>query len=417
MASFTDKTPTFNPYVSQQPVESMVKVGMMKQQQYDTNLEKIYQSMDDVAGLDIIHVSDQAYLKNKMKDVTGKLNTYAAGDFSSTNLTRNLRGVVSSIADDKIIKTAVQSTARVRSELGKAEAAETKGESSIVNQWALNSQIQSYLSNPTEGQSFNGEYVPYKDVDKKLMDLYEKLPDEEKVTENIFKRDALGNTLYFSPDGKKVTTDMSQGWEPQVDQVMLHQEIKGKSSNKIMKAFMASLDADDLRQLDMNGSYHYRNSSAASFISEARNYGEELKQSYKDNIESIATELVTNTNLDVGRRKQLEMSMNSYQKDLDDGVIDDKVREQITNLNNPEYFEQYKKDIYKGKYLLEKANSLEDISTKQLWKDNPKFNAIMKVKEYDLQVKNWQLKEKYTRLNYELDLLEFGLKETKERRE
>lgn len=417
MASFTDKIPTFNPYVSQQPVESMVKVGMMKQQKYDTNLERIYQSMDEVAGLDIIHGSDQAYLKNKMKEVTGNLNTYAAGDFSNNNLTRNVRGLVSSIADDDTIKTAVQSTVRVRSEVAKSEAAEKKGESSVVNQWILNTQIQDYLSNPATGQSFNGEYVPYKDVDKKLMDIYDKLPDEEKIKENIFKRDAVGNTLYFSPDCPgpkcKTTTDVSQGWEPEVDQVMLHQEIKGKSSSKIMKAFMASLDADDLRQLDMNGSYHYRNASPDTFINEARNYGEALKQSYRDNIDNIATELVTNTDLDSKRRESLETAMSSYQKDLDDGVIDDQVRNQISNLNNPTYFEQYKKDIYKGNYLLEKSNSLENISTKQLWKDNPKFNARMKVKEYDLKVKNYQLKEKYQRLNYQLDTKEFKLKQDK----
>lgn len=411
MASFTDRIPTFNPYVSQQPVESMVKVGMMKQQKYDTNLERIYQSMDEIAGLDIIHGSDQAYLKNKMNEISNRLSVYAAGDFSSNNLTRNVRGLVSSIADDDIIKTAVQSTARVRSELSKASAAEEKGKSSVVNQWALNSQIQKYLSNPAEGQSFNGVYVPYKDVDKKLMDIYDKLSDEEKVTQDIFKRDAAGNTLYYSPDGKKYTTDITQGWEPELDQVILHREIKGKSANKILKAFMASLDADDLRQLDMNGSYHYRNSTPETFIAEVKNYGEELKQSYRDNINTIAIELVTDTDLDIERKKALEMVMNSYQKDLDDGVIDEQVRNQIVNLNDTQYFEQYKKDTYKGKYLLEKANSLENISTKQLWKKNPKWQARMQVKEYDLKVKNYQLKERYQRLNYELDVKEFGLKE------
>ena len=44
MASWTDNPQAltnFNPYVSQLPVEAMVKVGMQKQQQYDEGIQKI----------------------------------------------------------------------------------------------------------------------------------------------------------------------------------------------------------------------------------------------------------------------------------------------------------------------------------------------------------------------------------------
>ena len=53
MASFTDQVPQFNPYISQLPVEAMVKVGMQKQAQYDAGVQKVQQYIDNVAGLDV----------------------------------------------------------------------------------------------------------------------------------------------------------------------------------------------------------------------------------------------------------------------------------------------------------------------------------------------------------------------------
>ena len=401
MASFKDRIPTFNPYVSQQPVEAMVQVGMMKQQQYDTNLQKIYQSMSNVAGMDIMKDADQAYLKDKMSETSQKLKVYASGDFSQNNLTRGVNNMVNSIANDEAIKTAIQSTARVRSEVAKMNQAQKDGKSSVVNEWALNNQINSWLEGTTAGEAFYGAWTPYKDVDAKLMEIYEALPETDKVSENIHKRDAKGNTLYFTKDGK-VSTDPESGGQPQIDDVMLYQEIKGKSSNKIMKAFMTSLDADDIRQLDLNASYHYRNASPETFSGEIKDYGEKLKKSYKDNIKTIAKELTTNPDLSQAAIEKLEMAMNSYQDDLDNNVIDKQVEQQLATINDPAKFEEYKKSVFKSKYLLDKANSLENLSTKTLWKENPKWNAMMKVREYDLRVKKYQLDELYKRKNYEL---------------
>ena len=54
MASYTDKIPTFNPYVQQQPVDAMLKVGMYKQQKYEEGVQRIQTAIDNVAGLDLI---------------------------------------------------------------------------------------------------------------------------------------------------------------------------------------------------------------------------------------------------------------------------------------------------------------------------------------------------------------------------
>ena len=83
MASWTDKIPTFNPYVQQLPVEAMVQVGMQKQKQYDEGIQKIQTNIDNVAGLDIAKDSDRVYLQSKLNQLGNDVRTFAAGDFSN----------------------------------------------------------------------------------------------------------------------------------------------------------------------------------------------------------------------------------------------------------------------------------------------------------------------------------------------
>ena len=65
MASYTDKIPTFNPYVEQQPVDAMLKVGVYKQQKYEEGVKKIQTNIDNVAGLDVANDVDKQYLQSK----------------------------------------------------------------------------------------------------------------------------------------------------------------------------------------------------------------------------------------------------------------------------------------------------------------------------------------------------------------
>ena len=81
MASFTDRTPQFNPYISQLPVEAMVKVGMEKQKRYEEGLQKIQTAIDNVAGLDVLRDVDKNYLQSKLNQLGGDLKVMAGADF------------------------------------------------------------------------------------------------------------------------------------------------------------------------------------------------------------------------------------------------------------------------------------------------------------------------------------------------
>ena len=90
MASWTDRIPTFNPYVEQQPIDTMLKVGVYKQQKYEEGVKRIQTNIDNVAGLDIANPVQQKYLESKLNSLGNNLTFLAAGDFSDFSLRSGL---------------------------------------------------------------------------------------------------------------------------------------------------------------------------------------------------------------------------------------------------------------------------------------------------------------------------------------
>lgn len=391
MASFKETTtPQFNPYVSQQPIEAMAKVGMQKQQQYDTNVEKIYQTASNIAGLDILNDADKEYLDNQIGTLNTKLQVFAAGDFSSNNLTSSVRGMIGGIADDEVIRTAVSSTARVRNEVGKMSKAQESGESSIVNDTALNDQISSYMSATKPGQSFSGAYIPYIDVDTKLREVYESIEDTDITIDNPFQRNAQGETLYYaSKDDRVGSTDSTKG-ERRIDNVMLKKSVKGKSAEKILNNFYTSLSADELRQLDMNGKFHYRGADAETFIAGIKEAGNTKKDFYTKTIERIAIELETNKNLSADEIKEFQKISEGYQTALNSGEIDKEMSSQIEALQDPNKVEALKASIYTDQYLRNMAINLETESVSIEYVKSEHFSAEMKIKDYNQKIREYQ---------------------------
>ena len=110
MASWTDRIPTFNPYVAQLPVEAMVQVGMQKQKQYDEGIQKIQTNIDNIAGLDIIRDIDKTYLQSKLNQLGNDIRTVAAGDFSNFQLVNSVNGMTNQISKDRNVLNAISST-------------------------------------------------------------------------------------------------------------------------------------------------------------------------------------------------------------------------------------------------------------------------------------------------------------------
>ena len=75
----------YNPYISQIPVDAYTKVGMYKQQLYDTGVQKIQDTVDKISGLDVANVGGRQYLQSRVNELTTKLNQYGYADLSSND--------------------------------------------------------------------------------------------------------------------------------------------------------------------------------------------------------------------------------------------------------------------------------------------------------------------------------------------
>jgi predicted RND superfamily exporter protein len=146
MASWTDRIPTFNPYVEQQPVDAMLKVGMYKQQKYEEGVQKIQTAIDNVAGLDIASELDKKYLQSKLNGLGNNLNIVAGADFSNFQLVNSVNGMTKEIVKDEYVQNAVASTAQIRKNQRILEADEKAGKSSVQNRAKFEEGVGNYIN-------------------------------------------------------------------------------------------------------------------------------------------------------------------------------------------------------------------------------------------------------------------------------
>ena len=404
MASFTDNPQalgTFNPYVQQLPVEAMVKVGMAKQEQYNQGVQKIQTAIDNIGGLDIAKDSDRAYLQSKINQLGNNLKFVAAGDFSDFQLVNSVNGMTGQLAKDSNVQNAVASTAKLRKEQQRKEKAIQDGKSSPENEYVFNMQASKYLDSSEIGESFNGQYIEYTDVDKKLRDLASKLKEVDSSIDNPYIRDASGKTLYYDNKGG-VSTDPSKG-EPKYDTVMLTTKIKGIGAEKILNNFYDSLNETDKRQLNITAQYHYRGSTPITFQNDIIRTYNEKKKIYSDAIVDASVKLATD-DLTPEEKIILQNEINKAKELVYDGGFDKQMNEDLAKVDTEAEADAYKYKIYTQKYLTNLAKDISNESISTEYNDNPGFKAIMDQKRLQLDIE----KQKQEQRRWELD---YGLRQ------
>ena len=419
MASYTDKMISFNPYIQQLPVEAMVKVGMEKQQRYEQGVQKIQTQIDNVAGLDVAKDSHKQYLQSKLNELGNNLKTVAAGDFSNYQLVNSTAGMTTNIVKDPIIQNAVYSTQVIRKGQTELETAKKSGKSSVQNEAWWNKQISDWDKDPDLKTRFNGSYVPYTDIDKKLREVAEKVHEVDATVEVPFQRDAAGNTLYYKTEevvdpatGKKtaktsVSTDPNSGGQTKIDQAMLSIKTKGKSAEKILSNFMTSLNENDQQQLKIDSWHHYQGVTPDALKADiSRNYNEAKKIMF-DKIVDLNLEAVTNTKLTPAQKSELQAKINALNDASKNGALDKEYQAQIEQLDSGNV-ENYKYKIYTQKYLTGLAKDMAYQSTQQEYKNNPYFQADMDIKNLQFKYDNASREQRNWDRNFSWEHEKFG---------
>ena len=248
MATYKDPyNLTFNPYVQQRPVEAMMKVGVYKQERYDQGVQKIQESIDNIAGLDVVRPEDKQYLQSKLNQLGSQLSMVAGGDFSNFQLVNSVNGMTNQIVKDPTVTNAVSNTAKYRKDLETVAKLQQEGKWSDSNQLAFNKDANAWFQGGLDA-SYSANTSPYVDTTKEATDIVKALA-----------KDYTENDVWYDPE------------TGQVLDVMTRQKIEGITPEKIQTALKAGLSPQAWRQLSIDGQYKYSNVSPQQYVNDINN--------------------------------------------------------------------------------------------------------------------------------------------------
>ena len=357
MASFTDQITQFNPYVQQLPIDAMVKVGTYKQQKYDEGVQKIQGYVDNIAGLDVMHESDKAYLQAKLNQLGDRLKGVAAGDFSNQQLVTSVGGMATQISKDANVQNAVSSTAWHRRQIETIEAARKEGKTAASNIANYDKQVKAYLDNKEAGQVFRGQYSPYRDVNKKVFEAIKLVHSSAQSLDQAYQID---------PKTGKI--DMNN-----ILAALKRQGIESVNEGTLRTAIGAALDSEDYHQLYIDGEYQLSGTAPEKLREYAMEDYQKSRDYAKEQIERIKEQLLTTST--IAGQNQLNKSLRYFEDELGNpakgitGRLDKNYRSTVQSINdNPD---AARGKIYAKNYIDQFANGYAWANVKDELLNNP----------------------------------------------
>lgn len=363
MASWTDKIPTFNPYVAQLPVEAMVQVGMQKQKQYDEGIQKIQTNIDNIAGLDVIRDIDKTYLQSKLNQLGNDIRTVAAGDFSNFQLVNSVNGMTNQIAKDRNVLNAISSTKAYRKGLEDMEAANKAGKGSASHDWEFKTSANEWLNNKDINKTFNSGYKQYSDYKKAGLEVVKALVKNENIKDVAFEYDANGNVVG-------------------VLDAMTRTKIAGITPERIQAALMVGLSPNDWQSMQIDGRYSYANSSPQQFAFDVNKSYQEDYSKFKEKRDALANAMDSTNSL--SEKQKLQQQVNAIDAQLD-GIS--KEYNSITRTISEGGIEAAKAKLYTTKWINNFSNTFSNQEISQTFETNP----AQQVKQFkENQAQDWK---------------------------
>lgn len=210
MASYTDGNQAIiAPSSPQVDLNLYSNVLQYKQNQYDTGVQRVQGAIDSVAGLEVYRPQDKQYLQNKLGDMTSQIQSMAGADFSNSSIVAQASSLAPKIARDSVVQNALIGTQGVKSLMASQKEMEDKHPERYSASAKFNddSAVQSYLSNPNVGASYNGPTTatPYYDYNEPL----QKLLKEKAPTVSVTMKPGGGFTYIQDTTSKVTQEDLS----------------------------------------------------------------------------------------------------------------------------------------------------------------------------------------------------------------
>lgn len=364
MASYTDITPTFNPYVKQLPVEAMAEVGMYKQQKYDEGIQKIQTNIDNIAGLDVLRDVDKAYLQSKLNQLGNNLSTVAAGDFSNFQLVNSVNGMTNQISKDPNVLNAIASSKTYRKGLEEMAAANKDGKGSASHDWLFKTDANDWLTSGDLNKSFTGGYKQYSNYKKNGIEVIKALVKNETNKDVAIEYDKNGNVIVLD--------------------AMTRTKIAGITPERIQAALMVGLSPNDFQSMQIDGRYNYSNSTPEQFVSD-------INKSYKTDYDKIKmqrdmTVNAMDTTSSASSKMELQKQVDSFDKTLKN--LSDEYGN-VTKTFAQGDVESAKARLHTTKWISNFSNTFASQDVSQTYESSP-FQQVKQYKETkEVEYKKW----------------------------
>ena len=374
MATYKDPyNLTFSPYIQQRPVEAMMKVGVYKQERYDQGVQKIQESIDNIAGLDVIRPEDKQYLQSKLNQLGSQLSMVAGGDFSNFQLVNSVNGMTNQIVKDPNVLNAVSNSAKYRKDLETIDNHKKEGKWADSNQFAFNEGVNSWFNGGLDA-SYSANTSPYVNTTKEATEIVKALA-----------KDYTENDVYYDPE------------TGQVLDVMTRQKIEGITKEKIQTALKAGLSPQAWRQLSIDGQYKYSNVSPEQYVNDVNSSYQKTFSLYSDERDELMNKAKLATTQEEKDKIMLQVdevdrSIKSIKSEYDS----------VSRGFESGDLEGSKAQYYTTNWLENMSNSMASRGVSNKLMESPYFTTQMKVKNYNLEVEKFNETKRHNRASEDL---------------
>ena len=393
MASFTDQPYQFNRYINTQPVEAMVKVGMLKQATYDENVQRIGTQLDSTASLPVVRDVDKQYLQELINTSKSNLNKMGNTDFSDRQLFDSVNGMIGKITKDPNVLAGVNSYQNIQKQAAYRQELEKAGKTSVSNDYDFDSAYSNYLNSTDLGKTFNHKYTPYTDVRKKASEAIKALMPN-----------SIGFDIPFEEVDGKINTK-------KIADAMKRYNIKGVSESQIEMAIRSSLTPDDMNQLRLDANFQFKNYSPEDLVNIATSDYQNSKKEAAKQLEYLKGQKAVYVG-NVQKQEAIDNDIAKYEqllgKDGSKGLLDEKYKNELYNAyTNPD---AVKVSLYKEGFVKQFANAFKWQNQEEQLVKNPIREQMNEDRTYALSVQKFNRDILESDRDYQLKVEGFKLK-------
>jgi len=372
MSSFTDEIPQFTPYVQQQPIDAMARVGMQREAEFEKGIQTVQGYYDALLNLPIAKGVTQEYVKSKVGQLNNAVKQSVSGDFSDHRLINQIGGLASQISNDPIVENGIQSTARIQAGMTKMKADQERalkeGKNPIQNIEWYNNKVNEFLGDNDVKTSFSTDYTPYVDKQERFQKILKDVHPDAILTQGDM------NALSRIQNGESVPNEILQELGK-----------KGIDAGKIQNIInLVEAQPDVQQQNRIDGWYRFRGLDATQMGEYLTKSTNSYIKMYEDAITNLGLQKATDASVNPA---DIDKSIKLYKEQYTKLV--EKYNATIGKLEKDP--EGVKADLVTEEFANDIIGAFSYSETESKWIENPLWNQMDKERKYQLDL----YKQKY----------------------